>query len=423
MEAQKVNRITLLPKNEEVNKHVVEISAVKVKVIFVIVIAFTVLSTLFNFGVFIRDLCYLEPYKKSLFFICSDIGRIILYLIVYFSGRLSSLFQSILISFFPLIYSIMVTEISMYTDNEGIVIIRVLSGTCIFLIIAKYTMYNFIYTMIPFVISYVYPFVRVNGNFLVHLIDNSTLLLLPMFNVIFATVTCAYSLRRSVVEDLCGLYISKKVNDQWMQTMNMLSSGKLILSNKVPLKILYYNMAFAELIKKANGRDDSNIDDEIDDIIETLIVKGFRARSDGRKEDIKIKLVEFIKTSADSDHKDDYKYFIDSQEYSIEVKANKLIYYGEEAYIISFLDCSSVRELEKTQIESKYKTILISSISHELRSPVNYILNALDLVSNFLPSDSMSLLEMSKECCNMIIAHINDLTVISLIKIGLWKII
>eukprot|EP00826_Nyctotherus_ovalis_P058282 TRINITY_DN7998_c0_g2_i1.p4 TRINITY_DN7998_c0_g2~~TRINITY_DN7998_c0_g2_i1.p4 ORF type:complete len:214 (+),score=55.46 TRINITY_DN7998_c0_g2_i1:756-1397(+) len=211
---------------------------------------------------------------------------------------------------------------------------------------------------------------------------------------------------------MCGLYISKKMNKQWIETMNMLSSGELILSNTLPPRVLYHNAAFVELMKKTGEEEGEEMN--IEEVVNGLTVEELGDKSDGGKEELKEKLVDFINAPKKNNLRN-CKCFLDHEELVIEIKVNKLIFNGEDANIVSFIDCSSAKELEKTQIECKYKTILISSISHELRSPVNYILNALDLVSSFLPSTSMGLLEMSKECCNMIIAHINDLTVLLLL--------
>ena len=105
-----------------------------------------------------------------------------------------------------------------------------------------------------------------------------------------------------------------------------------------------------------------------------------------------------------------YNYFLDCPNLLIEVKINYTVFDNRDVKLVSFIDCSSTQRLEKFKADCKYKTLLISTISHELRSPVNAILGTLELVEHLLPTESINLLEMAKECCNMITSHINDLT-------------
>lgn len=389
-------------------------SVSKVQLLLINVVVFVTVSFVFNMVLVVKDLCTSSSYKKNLSFVLIDIGRVLYYLAVFCMKRISPLAQSILISTFPLVYSVLVTELLIHNGGEDMVLIRVLSASSIFLVMAQHTLYSFVFTMIPYFISYAYPFIRIAID------DYSTNLILPMINGILSNIMCAYFLRKSAVEDLCNLFISKTMNEQWIQTMNVLSSGELILSSTSPLRVLYHNSAFEELVKKLLAHSDNTVIVNMAEIVEELMIKGIKTRSDDVKTEFKEKLTEFIRSSGERSLKD-YNCFLDSSEFVIEIKINKLIFNGEEVNIVSFIDCSSASEIEKFQTECKYKTILISSISHELRTPVNYILNALDLVSSFLPSESMNLLEMSKECCNMIIAHINDLTVRLRVFVGLRK--
>ena len=80
--------------------------------------------------------------------------------------------------------------------------------------------------------------------------------------------------------------------------------------------------------------------------------------------------------------------------------------------MINFIDCSAAQRLEKANAESKYKTLMISTISHEIRAPVSAILGSLELLSPLIPKESAKLLVISKECCNLITSYINDLMVL-----------
>jgi signal transduction histidine kinase len=107
----------------------------------------------------------------------------------------------------------------------------------------------------------------------------------------------------------------------------------------------------------------------------------------------------------------DCTYFLDIPQRFIELKASIITFEGNRAKIISFVDCSAAQRLEKAQNENRYKTLLISTISHELRTPVNAVLGSLEILSMHLSSEFSKVLRVAKDSCDMIIYHINDLTV------------
>lgn len=218
----------------------------------------------------------------------------------------------------------------------------------------------------------------------------------------------AYFTRKFVVLDLCALCLNTVMNKQWKVIINSLKNGEIIISNESPPCLLYYN-PFAEQIAESI-RSITRQKFSMEDLLANAFVKVIEAKGDGEQATTRRSFMEFVESYSETLYSN-CDCFLDVPELLIEVKVNKVTLDNNEAKLVSLTDCTSARSLEKLKTESKYKTILISSISHELRTPVNAILGTLDLVKEFIPKDSVKLLEMSKECCNMITSHINDLTV------------
>jgi signal transduction histidine kinase len=170
---------------------------------------------------------------------------------------------------------------------------------------------------------------------------------------------------------------------------------------------LYYNPELKELVSRIESCEVK--DSCIKDVINGLKIKVMR-NNNSAKDIRKRELIKFVEEFQE-EYSVDYNFFLDLPKLFIEVKVNKVIFDNNEAKIISLIDCGSAQKLGQALTESKCKTILMSSISHELRTAVNAILDTLKLVERFIPKESSKLLAMAKECCNMIAFHINDLTV------------
>lgn len=164
MENMWVNRFTLLPENPVMKNHVRKCSASKTQLLFLSIVMFALISIIVHFSFLMKNLSRSESCRTNLILLLTDFARVGFYAIVYFIRKVSKLLQSVIISCFPLLYSILITEIMVYVGNDETVLIRVLSGTSIFLVMTQHTLYNFIYTIIPFCLSYIYPFVRITCN-------------------------------------------------------------------------------------------------------------------------------------------------------------------------------------------------------------------------------------------------------------------
>eukprot|EP00826_Nyctotherus_ovalis_P025190 TRINITY_DN1949_c0_g1_i13.p2 TRINITY_DN1949_c0_g1~~TRINITY_DN1949_c0_g1_i13.p2 ORF type:complete len:202 (+),score=56.63 TRINITY_DN1949_c0_g1_i13:833-1438(+) len=198
---------------------------------------------------------------------------------------------------------------------------------------------------------------------------------------------------------MCALYFNTTMNKQWKVIINSLKNGEIIISNESPSCLLYYN-PFAEQIADSI-RHITKQKSSIEDLLASTFVRVIQAKSDSEQATTRRSFMEFVENYSESLYSN-CDCFLDVPELLIEVKVNKVTLDNNEAKLVSLTDYTSARSLEKLKTESKYKTILISSISHELRT--------LDLVKEFISKDlvsvdSMKLLEMSKECCNMVTSH------------------
>lgn len=344
-----------------------------------------------NFNTFYIEIVY----------IIIELTRIGLYVTVFPIAKVSLRLQGVLINLLAFVLSFMITEAHIYTGKEEIILFRILSSTSIALMCSQYTLFNFWYAILPYIMGITYPFLRspkvmytcglpfIMGSFLLG-------------------IACSYLARRSLVTDHCKLYMSLKMNEQWKEIIDMLEYSVMIMSNELPASLLYYNSRLRVLINRIC--DDDVQDNKMSSLINNLKIKIIRTNSSTQHNIKKNNLVKFIE-NFNEETDGGLNYFLDIPKLLIEVKISGMIFDGKEAKIISLIDCSSAQRLEKVKTECKYKTILISNISHELRTPVNSILGTLELVEHLLPKESIMMLNMAKECCSLITSHINDLTV------------
>eukprot|EP00826_Nyctotherus_ovalis_P064941 TRINITY_DN9536_c0_g1_i10.p1 TRINITY_DN9536_c0_g1~~TRINITY_DN9536_c0_g1_i10.p1 ORF type:complete len:504 (-),score=119.50 TRINITY_DN9536_c0_g1_i10:92-1603(-) len=103
--------------------------------------------------------------------------------------------------------------------------------------------------------------------------------------------------------------------------------------------------------------------------------------------------------------------FLDSSDGRlIELKVTKVTREGRKVPLCTFVDCTLAQKLEKVKAESKSKTLTMSIISHELRTPVNAILGSLENIKKHVPLEKQMYIELAKSSCRMLSYQINDLT-------------
>ncbi len=203
-----------------------------------------------------------------------------------------------------------------------------------------------------------------------------------------------------------------------MQTLHI---GISIVANRNTLSLLYYNPAMKDLVQKLTER--SQLPDCEKDFLENCL-KGFRIKPSVAC--LPPKSFQDLLEETEGCCSSESSHFLDHPSRLVELRVSNVTFDNQDCKLVSFIDCTSARDLQKAQMESKYKTMFIASTSHELRTPVMAILGILEVIEQYVPRDSSKLLDIAKESCNMITFHINDLTVIifhppNLTKTGLWE--
>jgi signal transduction histidine kinase len=83
----------------------------------------------------------------------------------------------------------------------------------------------------------------------------------------------------------------------------------------------------------------------------------------------------------------------------------------QPAVIVVMKDVTELIQLERAQVESHYKNVMLRSVSHELRSPVNGILHAIGAVrtAENVPTWAKERLRIGEICCKHLLMLIGDL--------------
>lgn len=183
-------------------------------------------------------------------------------------------------------------------------------------------------------------------------------------------------------------------------------------------KLLFHNPALIDLLyrSKIAKSHTLNLNNDIEEILYTITVK----RTEHNDSDPTFPMINLIEDSENIQQK---AYFIANSESLVQLKIHKLSFQNVNARLIFFNDCSGAQTIEQVQSENKFKTLLLSTTSHEIRTPISAVMGVFDLIKPHLPEDKQKYIEIGRQSCEMIVFHINDLTVIYFILclLGLWK--
>jgi hypothetical protein len=106
----------------------------------------------------------------------------------------------------------------------------------------------------------------------------------------------------------------------------------------------------------------------------------------------------------------------EKDEVTIEVTAKKIIWGERQAILFLFMDVSEMKMLEDDKIGNKVKMQILSSLSHELKTPIHCILNALLFCKGNLLKNPEALTNviMAINSSNFLLNKFNDVLVINL---------
>lgn len=357
---------------------------------------FSLLLNLINMACCLKNL---SEQKERVVLIVGDLSRIAFYFLILMIGRISRFTQFLMLAVAPLVSSVAITEAYVYSGYHERALARVLATAGIFMLVMRYTVFNYLFTCAFFLLALVYPLLRTLST-LRATVGFTEYGLESIAIILVSGAVSSYSLRKFFVADVCTVCMFTELKEQWKRIINTWDNGVIIMSDTEEPELLYHNSSLLRLIEKLYPNYES-----ITDVLSQLVVK---VASNGIV--IRKSFLSFLEDCPNSSETPE-SYFLDVPDMLVEIRVNTIIFDNKDTRLIFFVDCSSAQSLEKAQNTIKYKTLLISSISHELRTPVTAILGTLEIVQRFIPAESLKLLDMSKECCNMITAHINDLTV------------
>lgn len=203
------------------------------------------------------------------------------------------------------------------------------------------------------------------------------------------------------------------MSEEWEVTLKNYPEGAAIVNLTDENLLLFYNSTLIKLLSKCNLLHESSefqgIKSSIKKVINELTVKqNYQPAKEVRfNEEI---LLKTLLNSPEIDQEETY--FIANCAILIQIRIHNITFQNQNARLIAFADCSAAQKIEKAEAESKYKTLLISAVSHEIRTPIGAVIGTLDIIKPLIPKEKLSLLEKVKASCDMIEFHINDLTVI-----------
>ncbi|OMJ80850.1 hypothetical protein SteCoe_18800 [Stentor coeruleus] len=104
-------------------------------------------------------------------------------------------------------------------------------------------------------------------------------------------------------------------------------------------------------------------------------------------------------------------------------EARTISYNNQPAVLLRLKNANSEALLEKEVQEGKMKSELLRTVTHELRTPVNSIMNMISLASNdSIPNGNTEKLNIAYSSCQYLLCIINDLLDYSQIKAGCLRI-
>ena len=106
------------------------------------------------------------------------------------------------------------------------------------------------------------------------------------------------------------------------------------------------------------------------------------------------------------------KYLMEDGKIQVQFKKIKDEELNEETLFILFTDISIVKKLEEARAESKYKEMLMTTITHELRTPTTSTLSMLELMKTKpMDKEGQDYIQMAINSCLLLLNLISDIMV------------
>jgi hypothetical protein len=156
-----ISSCSLLPKKKAVKEYALVFCEEKLNLILVLAILSTLVALIIRIAQLIVCLFSSELYRNQIIYLISILTRLAIYAYFLLLGKCSKKIQAMAVTILPFIYSVIITESAILTNDTLNIYIQILAAHCIFFVSLQYTMLNYITAVIPFVCSLGYPFFRV----------------------------------------------------------------------------------------------------------------------------------------------------------------------------------------------------------------------------------------------------------------------
>ena len=110
----------------------------------------------------------------------------------------------------------------------------------------------------------------------------------------------------------------------------------------------------------------------------------------------------------------------------VSITRKSILFEEERSYILGVQDVSFIRDLNEAKTQMKYKSMLMATFTHDMRTPVNSITAMLEIIKTQIPPNLMKYLNIANSSCFLLLHLIHDILVyiiiyIYIIYIGLFK--
>ncbi len=223
--------------------------------------------------------------------------------------------------------------------------------------------------------------------------------------MVFTFLVCTYCSRKSLVKNLLRRAENQRFFQLLRDFLQDMPLGVAIVSAVDPTAVLLQNRAAENVLAEThttNVTEGSMVAVSLDSALLRREVRLDMEKRNGSQ----IVLEDFVKQMDEGG-----RVFMELSDKVIEVRARRGPFEGKESVFLTLVDCSLAQRLEKVKAESHYKTMVMSTVSHELRAPVSAVLGCLENISGYIPKEGQEYLEIAKNSCCMLSYQINDMTV------------
>ena len=123
-------------------------------------------------------------------------------------------------------------------------------------------------------------------------------------------------------------------------------------------------------------------------------------------------LWEKIQTFSTGRKQESSKYLLEDDRIQVQFKKIKDEELNEETLFLLFADISIVKKLEAARADAKYKEMLMTTITHELRTPTTSTLTMLELLkTRQIDKESRNYIQIGINSCLLLLNLISDIMV------------